>query len=269
MTDLHDADATHRRPAWRSVAIPSEHGGWGLTLEPVLLGLLIAPSVGGLALGIAAFGAFLVRTPLKLVFVDRRHHRWLDRSRLALVVASIESVVIAALVAIVVWQCGWRWIVPVALAVPLVAVELWFDIRSHGRRLVPEMCGALGIATVAPAIVVADGRSGALALAVWLVLAGRVIGSIPYVRVQIMRLRRKIDGAGGSDLTQLAAVLVAVAAVLVDHRLVIGGLAILGVVGAHVWWVRQPAVPAKTVGLREMALGLAVVLASAAGVIWL
>jgi hypothetical protein len=79
MTDLHDADATHRRPAWRSVAIPSEHGGWGLTLEPVLLGLLIAPSVGGLALGIAAFGAFLVRTPLKLVFVDRRHPRWLGR----------------------------------------------------------------------------------------------------------------------------------------------------------------------------------------------
>ena len=26
----------------RGVVIPSEHGGWGLTLEPVVLGLLLA-----------------------------------------------------------------------------------------------------------------------------------------------------------------------------------------------------------------------------------
>jgi hypothetical protein len=180
MTIPPEAAATSRpRSAWRSVVIPNEHGGWGLTSEPVLLGLLIAPSVGGLALGMAAFGAFLVRTPLKLVFVDRRRHRWLDRSRLALLVAAIEIVMISVLVAIVVWRSGWRWIIPVAIAVPLVAVELWFDIRSHGRRLVPELCGALGIAAVAPAIVMADGRSGALASAVWLVLAARVLGSIP------------------------------------------------------------------------------------------
>ncbi|MDX2007394.1 MAG: hypothetical protein SFU83_19325 [Meiothermus sp.] len=27
----------------RSVALPNEHGGWGFTLEPILLGLLVAP----------------------------------------------------------------------------------------------------------------------------------------------------------------------------------------------------------------------------------
>jgi hypothetical protein len=270
MTIPPEAAATSRpRSAWRSVVIPNEHGGWGLTSEPVLLGLLIAPSVGGLALGMAAFGAFLVRTPLKLVFVDRRRHRWLDRSRLALLVAAIEIVMISVLVAIVVWRSGSRWIIPVAIAVPLVAVELWFDIRSHGRRLVPELCGALGIAAVAPAIVMADGRSGALASAVWLVLAARVLGSIPHVRVQIMRLRRGLDDTRGSDLAQLAAVVVAVAAVVVDRRLIVGSIAIVSVVGCHIWWVRRPAVAAKTVGLREMALGFTVVLASAAGVVWL
>ena len=59
--------------------IPSEHGGWGLTLEPALLGLLVAPSIAGGALAIAAFLAFLVRTPLKVLLVDRRRHRELDR----------------------------------------------------------------------------------------------------------------------------------------------------------------------------------------------
>ncbi|VAV92581.1 Putative membrane-spanning protein, partial [hydrothermal vent metagenome] len=27
----------------RSIALPTEHGGWGFTLEPILLGLLVAP----------------------------------------------------------------------------------------------------------------------------------------------------------------------------------------------------------------------------------
>ena len=69
---------------WKQAAMPSEHGGWGLTLEPVLLGLLIAPSWGGLSLGLAAFAAFLVRTPLKLVVIDRRRTQWQRRSQLAL-----------------------------------------------------------------------------------------------------------------------------------------------------------------------------------------
>lgn len=269
MTEVHETGTAHERPPWRSVAIPSEHGGWGLTLEPVLLGLLIAPSIGTFALGAAAFAAFLVRTPLKLVAIDLRHHRWLGRSRLALRVAVVELIASAALVAIVVRQCGWWWLVPVAIAAPLVAVELWFDIRSHSRRLVPELCGALGIAAVAPAILIADGRSVVLAIGAWLVLAARVIGSIPYVRIQIMRLRRGEGAIRASDLAQLTAVMVAVVAMLVDHRLVLGAVAVAGVVGCHLAWIRRPPVVAKIVGLREMALGLAIVLATAAGIIWL
>jgi hypothetical protein len=269
MTEVHETGTAPVRPPRRSVAVPSEHGGWGLTLEPVLLGLLLAPQVGTFALGVAAFVAFLVRTPLKLVAVDLRHHRWLERSRLALRVAVVELVASAVLIAIVIWQCGWWWLVPVAIAAPLVAVELWFDIRSHSRRLVPELCGALGIAVVAPAILIADGRSIVLAVGVWLVLAARVIGSVPYVRTQIMRLRRGEGAIRGSDLAQFAAVVVAVVAVVVDHRLVLGAVAVAVVVGCHLGWTRRPPVEAKIIGLREMALGLAIVLATAAGVSWI
>jgi len=63
------------RPAnvrWRSVALPTEHGGWAFISEPVLLGLLLAPSAGGLALGLAAFAAFLLRQPFKLYAKDIR-----------------------------------------------------------------------------------------------------------------------------------------------------------------------------------------------------
>src|SRR4249919_2323346 len=95
------------RAGWKAVAVPAEHGGWGLTLEPVLLGLIVAWSGAGVALGIAAFTAFLLRTPAKLVAVDVRRGRWLDRSRLALRIAIIELMLLASSVAVAVALVGW------------------------------------------------------------------------------------------------------------------------------------------------------------------
>lgn len=59
----------------RTVALPVEHGGWSLTLEPVALGLLVAPSRAGFLLAVATVGAFLLRHPLKIVADDRRRGR--------------------------------------------------------------------------------------------------------------------------------------------------------------------------------------------------
>ena len=56
MTAVRAAPAlTHERVRWRAVGVPSEHGGWGLTLEPVLLGLLVGFSGAGVAIGTATF----------------------------------------------------------------------------------------------------------------------------------------------------------------------------------------------------------------------
>lgn len=51
-----------RRPSLRSVAIPAEHGGWGLTLEPGILGVLVAPDLAGVLLGLAALLATALGT---------------------------------------------------------------------------------------------------------------------------------------------------------------------------------------------------------------
>src|SRR5690606_5227391 len=98
--------ATSPRPATpaarstlRSVAMPTEHGGWGLTLEPGLRALLVEPSVAGALLAVAAVLAFVARTPLKLVLVDRWRGRSLPRTRLATRVAAVELVALAALLA--------------------------------------------------------------------------------------------------------------------------------------------------------------------------
>ncbi|MDP9463973.1 MAG: YwiC-like family protein, partial [Actinomycetota bacterium] len=233
------------------------------------LGLVIAPSVGGAALGVAAFLAFLVRTPLKLAIVDARRGRWLERSRLALRIAIGELIGLAALVAVAVGTSGWSWLVPVAAAAPLVGVELWFDVRSRGRRLVPELCGSIGIASVAAVIVLAAGRSTALAGGVWLVLAARSVGAVPFVRVQIARLRHGVANTRTSDVVQAVAVALGAVAVVADRRMA-GGLAgVVVLAGLQVAWVRRPPIAAKRLGLRQMMLGVGLVAVTAVGVLTL
>jgi hypothetical protein len=256
------------RVGWRAVAMPSEHGGWGLTLEPVLLGLVVAWSGAGVALGVAAFTAFLVRTPLKLVAVDLRRGRWLDRSRLALRIAMVELIVLGSTVALAVALAGWSWLAPAVVAGPLVAIELSFDVRSRGRRLVPEFCGAVGITAVAASIVLAAGRSSGLAAGVWLVLAARAVGAIPFVRVQILRLRRGQGPVWQSDLAQVVSVAVATAAVVADRRLLLGLVGVVVLAAAQSVWVRRAPILAKQVGLRQMGMGLALVAVTAVGVLW-
>ena len=75
--------ATKNRVRLRTVALPAEHGGWGFIVEPVLLGLLIAPSWSGLALAIASMAVFLMRQPLKVLTLDRRRGRQTARTRAA------------------------------------------------------------------------------------------------------------------------------------------------------------------------------------------
>jgi len=249
------------------VAIPEEHGGWGLTAEPALLGIVVAPSWAGMALALAAFTAFVVRKPLKLVLVDRRRGRWLPRSRLAARVAGVELLLLAALAVAAVLLAGWSWLVPIALAAPLVGVELWFDSRSRGRLLVPELCGAVGIAAVVSSVALAGGADPRLAAGLWLVLAARSVAAIPFVRVQIERLRRGGGSLAVSDRAQGVGVVVAAAAVAVDRSLLAGAAAVVALAIAQIVWSRRPPVPAKVLGLGQLGLGVAVVIVTAAGVL--
>ncbi|MFV0308199.1 MAG: YwiC-like family protein [Desertimonas sp.] len=258
--------AVSLRSRLKAVAWPREHGGWGLTLEPVLLGVLVAWSVPGLLIALAAFGAFLVRTPLKLVGVDARRHQWRDRSVLAIRLAAAELLVVVAAAGGAIALAGWRWLIPVAVAAPLVGVELWYDVRSRGRRLVPELCGAIGVSATAAAIVLAERAAPALAVAMWLVLAARSVGAVPFVRAQVARLHRRSSTVGRSDLAQLLSVGGAAIAVAVDDRALAGAIAVGAIATAQVWSSRRPLRPIKVIGYQQMAIGLGLVVVTAIGV---
>ena len=179
-----------------ALLVPAEHGGWGLTAEPAVLGLLIAWSAAGAAIAVATLLAFLVRTPMKVVLVDRRRRRHLPRTRLAAVLAGAELALLAGAVAAALALAGARWLLPWLVAAPLFAIELSFDARSRGRRLVPELCGAVGITASAAAIVLAGGGTTSTAIAAWILLAARAIASVTFARVQVTRGRSQATPRG-------------------------------------------------------------------------
>lgn len=248
--------------------MPSEHGGWGLTLEPVLLGLLVEPSSAGALLGGAAFVAFLMRTPLKTALVDRRRGRWLERSTLATRVVGAELAVFVVLAGPAFVIGDRLFLLPVAVAAPLVAMELWFDVRSRSRRLAPELAGAIGMGAVAAIVALAGGAEVALAAALWLVLAARALTAIPHVRRNVAMLHGRAGPRRVVLVGDLGALVVAGAAVIADSAATVGAVAVAAVVGVQHAWDRRPIPPAKIIGFRQMALGLAVVAATAMGV-WL
>jgi hypothetical protein len=255
------------RPPLRAVAIPNEHGGWGLTAEPIVLGLLIAPSTAGIALGVAAMLAFVARAPLRVVLVDRFRERTLERTRLAGRVLAVEVLLIAAAVGLALATADDRrfwW--PAVVAAPLIVIELAYDMRSRSRRLVPEVCGAIGICAVAAMIVIADGSSTAIAVGAWLVLAARAITTIPHVRVQVARLHHRSGDRRILPVADVVAIAAVVVAVSLDVRLLAGAAAVAVLVAVQWALDRRPPPPAKVIGVTQTVFGSAVVIATALGV---
>lgn len=176
----------------RAVALPAEHGAWGLLLEPVALGLLVASSGAGVALAIAAILGFLARQPLRLALADRLRGHAGARVSLAWRVAGME--LLAALLA---FAIAWRtaaqgfWI-PLALALPIAGLHFAYDVRYRGRALVPELLGAGAAGGIASSIALAGGWPAPLAWLLWLLVAARALPSVLFVRARL-RLDRGIE----------------------------------------------------------------------------
>jgi hypothetical protein len=258
--------------------MPAEHGGWGLTLEPGLLGVLVAPSFAGVLLGVAVLLAFLVRTPLRLLLIGRRRGRpggvpgsdmSRQRDRLAQRITLLEMGGLAvAVLGAALLSTGSAWWLPGLLAAPLFAVALWYDRRSQSRHLVPEVVGALAVASVAAMGARAGGTDWPLAAGLWLILGARILSSIPHVRAQVLRIHGHAPPTRLTLVSDGAALVAAVAAVLVEGSLVAGAAAIGGLILIQRITLVRPPRPARVLGVRQMLLGFGVVAATTAGT-WL
>ena len=106
---------------WRRVVLPTEHGGWAFLAEPMLLGLLLAPSWSGALLATAALAAFLSRQPLRTVLLDRRRGKRHPRTGVAERALAVGALVAAGAIAGAVLRAEGPFLPALGLALPLAA----------------------------------------------------------------------------------------------------------------------------------------------------
>lgn len=260
---------TTSSPRLRTIALPAEHGSWGLTLEPILLGLLVAPSWGGVGLGIGAFGLFLLRWPFKVAQTSYRQKRTI-RLNLALRFVVLYGLLSIVGFALAIWQAGWQPLWPFLLALPFGLIFYHYDRQNRSRSWQAELAGPIAFSATATSIALAGGWQVAPALALWGVLVARAIPSILFVRSRIRldrdRPHQPLLALGTHGLALLAVGWLSGLGWLPTITLGVFILLLLRAI-----WGLSPyrrAVPIKVIGFSELAWGLLTVLTVAVGWWW-
>lgn len=252
--------------------LPREHGSWSLALEPVALGLLVAPTGSGGWLALAVVAGFFTRRPLKLAWTLPSH----DPRRAA---AANWTMLFAGLALSALWLAAGNpsdlgsirqpsafaalW--PLLLALPFGAAFLWFDLRGEMREAEAELCGSGAFALVPAAFATLAGWSAAPALALAALMLAR---SVPTVLVVRAYLRVQKGQPAALGLAWLAAALAGAGTlwlVWLDLVPLTGALLACLLFTRSAWLIGpfRPAWSAKKVGLMEAAVGV-ILLASLA-----
>jgi hypothetical protein len=178
-------------PSLARVVLPAEHGGWAFLGEPIVLGLLLAPSWAGACVALAALAGFLARQPLRLFMGDRRRGKRYPRTTLAeRAFAALALLGAAALAGALVLARG-PLLPALGCAAPLAAAALALDLGQRSREAAAETLAALALGGVAAAIALAAGRAAPFAFALWALLALRALPTIAFVRARFRLDRRE------------------------------------------------------------------------------
>ncbi len=234
-----------RSVALRPLALPTEHGGWGILFEPILLGLLVAPSWSGALVAIAAVSGFLARHPLKLALQDWLRGRTYPRTPYCRILAGLYlcGALFALCGAIAIG--GARMLLPLVLAAPLAIVQVTFDARNRSRTLAAEIGGAVAMSSVAAAIGLAGGLTAIAAYGLAGLAIARLVPAILYVRTLLGRF------PAWAAVAAHGAAVMAVAAYAPSLAIV----AMVLLLARASWGVTHDPPRAKIIGWREIGFG--------------
>jgi hypothetical protein len=165
-----------------SVALTVEHGAWGFLFEPLLAGLLIAPSIAGAALSVFIIGSFLCRGPLKFVLGDALNRKKLPRTAIArrwLVYFGIVAAIgfTASLI-----TANWIAFVPLLISAPVAVYLIFLDASRKSREALSELLAALVLGGSITTLMLAGGFGYQISFAMWLAMSARLVPSVVYVR---------------------------------------------------------------------------------------
>lgn len=255
-----DAAKTFPMRQTLKLILPKEHGSWSLALEPMALGLLVAPSAAGLVLAVAATAGFFLRRPLKVFSREQDLERWkMARAcSFALSGLALAGLLLAAKLG------GLEKLWPLLPAALAGLVFVWADSRNEAREGAAEIAGAVtfGILPAAFASLAGWNLPASLALA-----AMALTRSVPTV----LTVRTRLRMAKKQTVEVTPAIVAALTGIGLMAWLTAQHLAPwLTVVFAFVFAVRTlwlllwcPQITARQIGITEAVLGGLMVLALA------
>jgi hypothetical protein len=249
-------------PPALAIFLPREHGSWFLVLEPLALGLLVAPSSAGGALAVATLAAFFMRRPLKPAFSPIHSRRRRDARE---VVVMWSALLVAGLFEVLVLgELAALW--PLVPALLLGACFVTFDLAGEGREQAAEAAGSAAFAFLPAACALLAGKSLLTALALTALVLAR---SIPAVLVVRASLRERKGAAATRGPAWIASFLALglLGSLAACHQVppIAVGLGVLFLVRtAWLLGPRPPAWPARRVGQMEAAGGILYILLIAA-----
>lgn len=242
-----------RPVALRPLALPAEHGGWGFVLEPIVLGLAVAPSWSGSLLALAALFGFLARQPLKLALQDALRGKRYPRTPYCWMLAASYALAASLALGCAVGTGGVRMLIPLGLVAPLALTQVLYDAHSRSRELLPELSGAAAMSSIAAAIAIAGGMRIVPAFVFTGIIVARTLPAILYVRTLLH---------GGARWLVIAAHIVALACIA-WFATSFAAVAMFILLARAAWGLTHDVPPAKTVGWREIAFGVLTVVLSA------
>ena len=240
-----------------SVYLPREHGSWSLALEPLALGLLVAPSVAGVALAVSAASAFLLRRPLKLMLAPGGNPPRPGARGVSLLLAALSA--LGLLAARLLGGTAALW--PLLLAIPPGALFLYFDRQNEMRAAAAELSGSAAFAVLPAALATLAHWPTAPALALAGVMLARNFPTVLTVRTYL-RLNK---GGSAHPLWSIFAAVLALLGLLALARLHLApwtASVLAAVLLARTIFLvtpLRPAWPARRVGFLEAGIGVAYV----------
>lgn len=237
-----------------SIFLPKEHGSWSLAFEPLMLGLLIAPSLAGLALAGTAIAGFFARRPLKAgLALPAPSRLWTARLALAIfaglaLTGAAETFLLTTPLAL--------W--PLLLALPLGAMFVYFDAQGDSRATAAELAGSSAFAILPAAFATLAGWSTRAALALAVLAVVRSAPTVLTLRAYL-RLRKGKSVTPAIPLAAasvgLASVIVLAAARQVPWLTALGALILLF---RTIWFMTplRPTWTARRLGITEAVVGI-------------
>ena len=238
----------------KSVALPVQHGSWGLWLEPVLLGLIVAFTQSALWLSLAAFGVLLLHQPLKIAIKDFRKDKQYARTTYARLFALIYAKVAFGFFIVAVITSDHPFYIPLLIAIPIGIFQFSRELENQNREMLAEVAGAVVFGATVAMIAQIDGWSLTDSMILWGVMAARSVPAILYVRA---RIRLEKDRPT-SPLAAIISHIAGLGFVLFSGTPWLAVIAAIGLLARTIHGLspyRKPS-PVKVIGYQEMAFGL-------------